>query len=234
MYIYERIISIAIYLIINFIIAICISKTNDNYRKIKKIFIIYVICVTVLSYFYIPAETADLTRLRVYVKNTYIGMQFKDYLEILKSTSTFTTHTFYYLVAKTGIKELLSVISCIINYAIMCHIIYDYSKNHNIKCHSVDNALKLYISIGEFLEVISGLRTMCAFSIFILCIYREFFKEKKIISNIFLYLLAIGFHNAIVPIVIIRFIFLLVVRRSPRAAARCWLPTARWAMHSAH
>ena len=208
MYIIERMISIAILLLITCIASIKLSKTND-YKKIKKILVFYVIIISILSFCYIPALTSDLTRLRIMMSRVYTNMSFPRFLEIIKTTSTYTTHIYYYVVAKIGIQELVSAFSSLINYSVICYVLYDYSKKHNIRGSSVANALMLYIFIGEYLEVVSGFRSMCSFSIFFFCIYREFFNNKNILSNIIFYLIAIGFHNAVVPLVIIRFIYLL-------------------------
>ena len=208
MYIAERIISIAIFLTITFITAIKLSKTND-YKVIKKTLVTFVIILSLLSFFYIPQLSSDLTRLRIMYENRYVGMNFEKYIEILKTTSIYTTHTYYYLISKIGIIELISVFSCIINYSIICYILYDYAKNRNINGFSIANAFLVYIFIGEYVEVVSGFRSMCSFTLFFFCIYREFFKNKTILSDIIFYLLAIGFHNAVVPLVFIRLIYLL-------------------------
>ena len=209
MYILERIISIAIFLFFTFLTAYRVAIIKDDYSKIKKILLQYLLLLLILSFLYVPAETADLTRLRIYMENNYSGMSFKEYFYGLFTTPIFTTRTLYYVVTKIGVKELLSVIACFVNYSIILYIIYDYSKNNNIKPTSISNILLLYMFIGQFFEVISGLRNMSAMTVFFFCIYREFFKKKSIISNIPLYLISIGFHSAVVPLVLVRFVYLL-------------------------
>lgn len=209
MYIIERIISIAIFLLINFITAFVLMKSGDNYKHIKRVLIFYVFILCVISFFYVPSTTSDLTRLRIYIDNVYSNMTFRKYLEVLSSTPTFTTHTYYYIISKIGIKELLSVISCLINYSIMSYVLYDYAKTNKLNGKAMAKAILLYAFIGEYIEVVSGIRSMCAYSIYFLCIYREFFQKKEITSNLVLYLLSVGFHTSAVPLVFARFIFLL-------------------------
>ena len=209
MYITERIISIAIYLLLSLFVIVGIAKSGRDYKKIKRWMIFYVISLCILSYFYIPAETSDLTRLRELVNTTYSNMSFDKYLQMLGETSTYTTHTYYYIVARIGVTELISVLSCFINYSIICYVLYDYGKRNNIRGSSIAKALLLYVSIGGYLEVVSGFRSMCAFSLLFLCIYREFFQGKRVSTNLLLYFISIGFHNAVVPLVFFRFVFLL-------------------------
>lgn len=209
MYIIERIISIAIFMAITLLTTYRLSSAK-NIKQTKGILIIYVVCLAVLSFFYVPAETADLTRLKEYINNTYQRMTFNEYLKMLLITPTYTTHTFYFVVAKIGVLELLSVIACIINYSIISYILLDYTKRKRITNFGIANAFFLYMVTGQFMEVISGLRSMCAFSLVFLCIYREFFQNKRIVSNILIYALAIGFHSAAVPLVIMRIGFLII------------------------
>lgn len=208
-YFLERIVSIAIYLVVNFVILIGIAKSKTDYKKLKIWMIVYVVLMCAMAFFFIPNQSLDLTRLRVVVNKSYLGMNFEKYIEMLGTTSTYTTHTFYYLVAKTGVIELLSVGACLISLSSICYILYDYAKRKKIKGSAVAVALLFYISIGAYFEVICGLRSMCAFSIFVFCVYREFFQGKSVLSNLLFYAVAIGFHNAVVPIVIFRFVFLL-------------------------
>lgn len=220
MYIVQRIISIAIFAFFTLVSAYKISITKNDYRKIKIILIKYILFLCVISALYIPAQTADLTRLRIFVEQTYSNMSFGKYLETLRNTSTFTTHTFYYIIAKLGLIQVMSIVPCFINYSIFSYIIYDYSKNKKINSSSVAKVFIFYLFMGQIVEVISGMRSMCSFSILFFCLYREFFKSKGIMSNLLFYLLAIGFHNAVVPLVIIRFMYLLIQKEN-KILKRC-------------
>lgn len=220
MSIVQRIISIAIFAFFTLVSAYKISITKNDYRKIKIILIKYILFLCVISALYIPAQTADLTRLRIFVEQTYSNMSFGKYLETLRNTSTFTTHTFYYIIAKLGLIQVMSIVPCFINYSIFSYIIYDYSKSKKINSSSVAKVFIFYLFMGQIVEVISGMRSMCSFSILFFCLYREFFKSKGIMSNLLFYLLAIGFHNAVVPLVIIRFMYLLIQKEN-KILKRC-------------
>lgn len=224
-HIFERVISIGIFLFLAFLSAYRIVIAKKDYKKIKKILIEFVIILCILSFFFVPSNSADLTRIRIYMNNVYGNMSYKEYLTLLLTRSTFTTHTFYFLVSKIGIKELLSVVTCFINYSIFCYILYDYSKRKEINGLSIANAFLLYLFTGQYMEVISGLRSMSAFSILFFCIYREFFQNKSVIHNLIFYLLAIGFHSAVVPLVIIRFTYLAIQKenRASRKIFNCFI-----------
>ena len=65
------------------------------------------------------------------------------------------------------------------------------------------------MEMGKFLEVISGIRTMLAFSFIALCCYNEFIEKKSIVKDILFYLIASLIHPAAMVLTLIRMVFLL-------------------------
>ena len=62
------------------------------------------------------------------------------------------------------------------------------------------------MSLGTYLEVISNIRCMTAFSIIIYCYFNEIFNKKSIIKHLPLYLISSTMHLAALAIIIIRFV----------------------------
>lgn len=215
MNLYERLIGEFIFLMILLLVITLISKSK-SLKNVKNILIFYVIALGLMSFFYKPVTSVDLVRLQNILHNTYSKIILVELIESIKSANitNFSTAIYFYLVAKIGIYDLLQTGASLIFYSIIFYIIYDYSKNNNMSYKLIAGCVAFFMLNGQFVELISGIRTLVGFSIFALCIYREFIKGKSILSDILLYVVAIGFHNAIVPLFIIRIFYFLIQKEN--------------------
>ncbi len=209
MFIIQRLFGVSIFVLSLLVICYLIHKSND-YRRIKYIFIIYILFLSFISYCFKPVTAVDLTRLQEQLVSTFSTMSFNDLLLKLKSGSitNYTTFFYFFVVAKIGNLNLLQTFASFIFYSIIFYIVYDYSKNNKISSSVVSKVIFYIMINGQFVELISGIRTLLGFSILLIAFYREFYKDKSILSNIILYVIAVGFHNAILPIFLIRLIYL--------------------------
>lgn len=205
MYILERIIGIITYMLIMLIMVYLIYKSPKE--KLKKILIIYLILLFIMAYFYIPAPTADLYRLRQSL-DIYSNYNIEQLSQLLTKSNIPSYILYTYIIAKIGIINLFPAITCLIFYGIVFTILYKSAKKFNLSNKSVSISLLFFMETGKFLEVISGIRTMLAFSIIALCCYNEFIENKSIVKDVFYYLIASFLHPAAMALTIVRFFYL--------------------------
>ncbi len=205
MSIVNRTLSLLIYLFFLLLTIFLLNKDKKN-RNTKKILFFYTIILSVMAYFYTPSPGADLTRVFEMLDKYYSRLNFNDFILWSKGSTTFFSMLYYYIFAKIGNVHLLPACTALVFYTLIFKIFLNFAE----KCDSKNKVLLFLflMSNGFYVEVISGIRFMLSMSIIIWCIYLEFFKDKKIISHLPLYLIASLMHPAILIVVLIRFFYL--------------------------
>lgn len=204
--------SLALFVVFAITAGVFIAKTK-NYKRIKYILIAYLLGLSFLSYSYKPLMPVDLTRLQSTL-DSYTNVSFNDMATSLLHTSDFTRVAYFWIIAKIGDYNLLQTLAVLIFYACTFYILYDYCKRNDISSRTMGIALIIYMMLGQFIFVASGVRTAIAFAIFAFCSYREICKEKSLLYNIPLYFVAIGMHTAVLPAILLRIIFLLFEKQN--------------------
>ncbi|EJT6498973.1 EpsG family protein [Clostridium perfringens] len=205
MFLFERIIGVGIYFFITIIFSVLISKSSI--KKIGIILFFLNIIIGILAFFYLPSESADLYRLTIF-KNQYSIMTFEQIKLIMEKSSTPIAILYLYLIGKLKYDGFLPMITSLIFFGNSFAILTKFSKRYSIKPKNISIGLLFFLSSGVFIEVISGIRSMLAFSILAMCIYNEFIDEKPIIYDSIWYLIASLMHPVALVLTIIRFIFI--------------------------
>mgnify|MGYP004527084545 CR=1 FL=1 len=206
MYLFERIVGVMTYMSVMLIMVYLIYKSPKE--KLKKYLIIYNILLFVMAFFYIPATSADLYRLTK-TMNYYSGFALSELPKLLSNNNAPVQILYFYIIGKLGIDNLLPAITSFIFYGNVFIIIYKNSKRFNLSNKSIAISLFFFMVMGKFVEVISGIRTMLAFSIIALCCYNEILEKRSFIKDIIFYLIASLIHPAAMILTFIRIIFLL-------------------------
>ena len=195
MFLIERIIGVSIFLLSLIIISHFIGKCS-NVIETKKYFIIYLIIIFFMGYFYCQYKTADLD----YIKNLInTNLKYKNFYEMIDMVASlrFQIYYFYYWIfGKIGDVNLLPAVTGFWFYANIFYILYKSSTKFNISSKSMSRALLFFMAGGQFLEVISGIKSMLALSIVAVCCFREFVEDKSFILDLPLYLFAALMHDA--------------------------------------
>lgn len=202
MFLIPRLIGVTIYTLLLLLVCIFISKTNMRDRKIVIWF--YVICLSMMGYFYVPYITADLYRL-LPIMHHDAAMTISQLTERMISTGTPMVPLYYYCIGQLGVDGMLPAITAFITFALCFSIIMDFSKKNNINRKAVAIAIFVLMSRGFFYQTISTIRTVLSLSIISWCIYQEKVNNKNPVSLLLLMSIAALFH------VIGQFVFL------------CWL-----------
>lgn len=212
MYLKERIIGLIVFYSLLFLMTFFVSKSN-NYKSIKKILIAYVLLLSIMAYFYLPNDSADLSRHFISLK-LYSNMSTSDFINAISINSAPGALLYFRIIGKLNNIHLLPCITSFIYYGILFTLYFYFIKNYKINSKSAAFSLFLFMICGRFLGIISGIRNGLAFILIFCAIYREFFLDKKIISNVFLYLIAILIHPAALIIIFLRFLFILFEKNS--------------------
>ena len=181
-----------------------------NRKSFRIILCLFVVCITILAFIYIPAETSDVYRWND-LSNRWLGYDFKTFVKsYIFTSSTPASHLYIYLCTITRIPNFLSGCTCLIYYSILALFLYSYQKSKNVSFEIISTVFLLSMCSGAFISVISGIRTCLAFSTIFFCFYRESLLKKNIFFHLPLYLIACLVHNAGFPIVAIRFIAMIL------------------------
>lgn len=169
--------------------------------------------LTILAFFYIPGNDADLKRISemiVHWKDTPFDVFLK---QTIASASTPIAYLFYYLISCTGILGLLPALCALTFYMNVFHIILKIENSGRYSGKSLAIAFLLFMSSGSFLEVISDVRCFVSFSLIMRAIFDESYCHKSLIRHLPLYVIASLIHPAALALTILWFLFTAFIRR---------------------
>ncbi len=209
-YFLERAYSIIIYAILVIWMFFLLQRKKCN---IKLTLWIYTIILTVLAYFFIPSESLDLYRLWQ-VSEWYRGLPLLDMVSEVFAYWTGSPLSHLYLAFLYNIdKHLIPAVTAFLFCWNIFYIVGDYAAKKKINHAVIALVVFLFMSRGIYGEVISGIRSMLAFSFVARCVYNEVYNKTSIIKNIPIYLLASFFHQAALVLVAIRFAFYIIYEK---------------------
>lgn len=215
MYLLERFLGVFTYTAVLLLVCFLIIKMPK--KKIGKILLFYTVALSVMGFLYVPASGADLYRI-IPVMHIYSAWDFSDILQDFFNTSMPMARVYYWMIGQFNIDGLLPAITAFITYSNIFYIINDYVKrNENIDRKNIALALFFIMATGFFQITISNIRTMLAFSIVARCIYNEMLKNKSIIYNIPLYIIASLIHLSSLAITIIRVVFFIFFEKKEKS-----------------
>jgi len=205
-YLLERTIGILVYVALLVVFSIVLANTD---KKTRKILLIYTIILAIFAYIYIPSNTADLYRHFAAIER-YSNYSIEQVFEIMTTSYTPAMVIIYYIIAKIGLHGLLPAMTAFIFYNNVFYIYSKTSDKYQLKGIKKVLPLIFIMSLGTYLEVISGIRTMLAFSMILRCFYEETFEGKSIFKNIIWYLISSTIHIVSVVVIFIRIVTLLL------------------------
>lgn len=207
MYLTERIIGVTTYMLTMIIFCYYIAYNLKDKRKLKNILLIYNLVLSVFAFFYIPAPSADLYRHYITFDNL-LDYSFNNIWNYSLKTTVPVFYIYVFLISRLKMRGFLPAITSFIFHGCVFTILTKATKKFDIDNKSIALSLILFMEMGKFLEVISGIRCLMAFSIICLCIYNELVEGTKIYRNILLYLFACFMHTAAIALTIIRLLYL--------------------------
>lgn len=206
MYLLERILALFTYSAILYITCLLIAKLDRKY--IGRILTIYLLMLTIMAFFYVPPSGADLYRL-IPIMKIWASLNFQELWHEMLHSSTPINLIYMHIIGQTKIDGLLPAITAFIFFRNVFYILKSSVYKYNISSPNAALVLFFFMSLGVFIEVISGIRTMLGFSIIAVCVYQEMIEKKFILKNIFWYIIASLIHPAVLVMTLIRFSYLI-------------------------
>lgn len=202
MYLIERLSGITLYLVV----LLCVVYYIYHTKKIGKVLVVYALILAVMAFFYKPTETADL--FRIYEAMDYFSkMPWSIFYKEILSSATPAYLVYLRLVGKVGIQELLPAITAYFYYMNVFYVVKRSALKYSISNKSVSLIIIVIMSFGQFIQVISGIRSMLAFSIIVRCMYEEILENKNFLFNIWKYIIAFLLHPVGIVACVIRFFY---------------------------
>lgn len=203
MFLFERLIGVGLYSLV--LVAVCFSLVGKSGKKVKYVLSFYVIILSIMAFFYVPYKTADLYRINEYMDN-FKTYSFNRILTTVKESNWGVGSLYYWLIIKTGEPRLLPAINTLVCYSCIFYIVYKTAKKNQISGKNVAITLFFYMSIGNYMFVVSGIRCMLGISLLSFCFYRESVEKKFNILHIPLYLIAALIHSFSAVLIAVRFV----------------------------
>ena len=204
MFILERLIGVGIYALL--LLLVCLSLVGKSHKKIKRILFLYTVTLSILAFFYVPYETADLYRIYESV-DLFSKFSFSEFWEWrTQRGDAGISNLLYWGVGKLGVSRLLPALTTFVCYSCVFYIIRKTAEKNNISGKNVAIALLFYMSTGNYMFVVTGIRCMLGISLLAFCFYRESVEGKFSIAHIPLYLISALIHSFSVILIAIRFL----------------------------
>lgn len=202
MFLIERLIGVSIYSYILIMICLLIAFTNI---KCKNILRLYLLLLGGMGFYYLPYITADLYRIYETME-WYATYNFAEFYDTLVVTSSVpSSRILFWMVGKTGVMELLPLISAIISYSLIFYTLEKSRIKFEISRQNFAIALFFLMSGSIYISVIGGIRMMLALSIIFFCFYREAVEKKQnFLLHIPLYVIAVFMHDMALIVLAIR------------------------------
>ena len=200
----ERLFGVGLYSLL--LVFVCIALVGRSSKNIKRILFVYSILLSVMAYFYVPYETADLYRIYGYIES-FQKYSFDAFIDLQMANSQLgLSNILYWLISRTGIPQLLPAIVSFICYNCIFYIIHKTSEKNDISGKNVAITLFFYMSLGTYIFVISGIRSMLGICLLAFCFFRESAQKKFNILHIPLYAIAVFIHLFSALLVAVRFV----------------------------
>lgn len=202
MFFAARLIGVSIYAITVFIVYILLRKVKNT----KTILFSYILVLAIMAFNYKPYITADLYRL--YEQLDYYGsLNINDFVRLVTSTNTPTFLIYCRIIYASGVKELLPAITAGLFYWNVFYIINKSASKFRLSYMQIALLVLFEMCFGQYIQVISGIRSMLVFSFFARCIYSEFFEDKPFFKNIIIYIVFALMHVVGIVTLLIRALY---------------------------
>lgn len=213
MYLLERLFGVFTYVTVLAIICSIIILAKPKY--IGKILFVYTGILSVMGFLFIPNKGNDLFRLIPMMYN-YAELTLGQIVDFSLGSTTPTAILYMYFIGKFNLDGLLAGATTFIFFMNVFYIVKKSTIKYKLSSKDVALIVFLLMSTGIFFEVISGIRSMLAFSIISVCFYKEVEEEKPFIKNIGWYLFAGLLHNVGLALILIRAGYILIQKKDKK------------------
>ena len=213
MFLIERFVSLLVYAFALFFACYLIGVVVR--KQWQAVLLLYLACLCVFAYCYQPYITADLYRLRQYIRY-WTGVPWAEILSTALKYSVPSWVLYSYIISKLGNINWLQTITCLWCFGNIFYIISHEIERNMLQRRSRSMMLFYVMAVGAlFLQTISGIRSMLGISIVAFCFYRETVEHKAAWPHVAIYLFAALLHSSTLILVISRLVFFLIQVKAP-------------------
>ncbi len=202
MFLLERLFGIGVFAYFLALALLLICRTSI---KLRQILIFYGGALTVMGFFYLPYVSADLYRIREMAQE-FATYHFQDFLLLHGGSSTLLARIFYWAVGKTGVLGLIPAVAAALTYSCLFYILLRSADIFRLERSAVACILLFEMATGNYMMVISNIRTMIAIAFIGLCFFRETVEKKWRLWHLILYGLAAALHNFAIVLIAMRMV----------------------------
>lgn len=205
------IIYVAVFVIIFFLIFSCvliITNKKLKERDFRFLLLILVLSLGIIAYATVPSYGTDLSRYYVelnLMRKLGVNYAFQDSLYHI----TPLANLLFYIVSRTNINNLLPFFASIIIFSFLFFINYKILREFNIPQRYFYLFFFLFIAICSLRAMLTGVRQGLACSFVASAVFFDFFYKREKIS-IILYLCGCLIHMGILPVIIVRLLFIVL------------------------
>ncbi|MBE6631283.1 MAG: hypothetical protein E7623_01125 [Ruminococcaceae bacterium] len=201
MFIIERLMGVSTYSAM--LLFACMMIAFSTIR-LRYIFRIYTIILTIMGFLYVPSVQSDLYRINESIR--LLGtMDFRSFFDTFVEGSTIpAANVFYWIIGQIGILRILPAFTVFVCYNCIFYIFWKTAEIYKVSRANISIALLFFMSIGTYIFVVSNIRTMLALSIIAYCFFKETVEKKKSIKYMLLYVCAVLIHNLAVIVFLFR------------------------------
>ena len=204
MFILERLIGVGIYALL--LLLVCLSLVGKSHKKIKRILFLYTVTLSILAFFYVPYETADLYRIYEYI-DSFSKLSFSELCDThLKNPNIGLIGVVYWGLGKLGIPQLLPVFVTFISFRCIFYIVNACAQENKITGKNVALTVAFYMSLGTYMFTVGGSRCFLGIALFSFCFYRENVEAKFNLLHVPLYVIAAMLHTFSAVLIALRFL----------------------------
>lgn len=198
--------SLSVFYVAAFVLTYCIA-TFKNIRIPKTplyaLTAVFILALSVIAFFTKPYEGDDLT----FYYELLGDMRQNGLMWTLKDSiyaSDVVINLYYYLIARTGVFQLLPAVSVAIIYTLFFSMLYQIQDRYQTPSYSLLFFFFVHFSFLFFRWTLSGIRNYLAFALFAYALMREFVLHKRGPLNWVLYLMATFTHFSLAFFLVIR------------------------------
>lgn len=207
MYIIERLIGVGVYAFTLVLVCFFLACSTLDCKAVLRV---YTAALCVMAFCYEPYVTADLYRIYAMVRE-FARWSFLDFLQqFVVGSAIPSARLFYWCVGKTGIPRLLPAAACLICYRCLFYMAIQTMRREQISRVELAAAVFFFMSTGNYMMLVSNIRTMVALSLIAVCLYRESVEGKYRLAHLLAYLTAATMHSVGAVLVVLRLVFLLL------------------------
>ena len=168
MYLVERIIGVAVYVLLLGAVCLFISRARGVGDR-RRAVVLYAIVLCVMAFVYVPPKTADLSRITEYM-HAWSRLNPIDAVRFALTKTSPAGVLYVYVIGLFGVDGLLPAITSAISFYCIFRIYIDSCERYSLTGREAAAVLALLMSGGAFAFLISNIRCYLAFSLFVLCV----------------------------------------------------------------